>query len=306
MLYIMILALGIALLILPRLKRRQRYNYLQEFQQTQFVQSIVSEQQAVNLRSLTEQNMIELWRAAWDQLRKQLGRYPLFKLCTLMIALLLISLELNRRFVQGSAWFVTPFLMCLGFLCFYRWLQHRERRIFEDTFPDALNMMTSAISAGESIMHAILYVGNTLEGDIGDEFKAMGKRLQLGETPEAVFRKSCQRYPYPSFYLFVISLRINIQRGGQLKELMIQLNRIMFNARAMEKKKNALTSEARTSAKIVAAIPFVFLFLLQYISPENYQFVMFNPDGRLILYYVIASEAVGIGIVWGLMKSVTL
>jgi tight adherence protein B len=65
-----------------------------------------------------------------------------------------------------------------------------------------------------------------------------------------------------------------------------------------------MTAEARMSVKIVAAIPFFFLFLLQYLSPENYEFVMFNSAGRPILYYVLISEAIGIGIVWFLMKGV--
>lgn len=78
----------------------------------------------------------------------------------------------------------------------------------------------------------------------------------------------------------------------------------MFDARSINKKKYALTSEARISAKIVAAIPFLFLFLLQFISPENYDFVMFNERGKPILYYVLASEFIGISIVWLLMKGV--
>ena len=176
--------------------------------------------------------------------------------------------------------------------------------MFEESFPDALNMLTSAVSAGESIMHAIMFVGKSLDGEVGKEFKVMGDRLQLGESPDSVFRKSCRRFPYPSFQFFVITLRANMSRGGQLKDVMTRLNRLMFEARAIEKKKYALTSEARTSAKIVGAIPFFFLFMLQYLSPENYEFVMFNPAGRPILYYVLISEAIGMTIIWLLMKSV--
>jgi tight adherence protein B len=132
----------------------------------------------------------------------------------------------------------------------------------------------------------------------------MGQRLQLGEPVDDVFQKSCRRFPYPSFYFFIICLRANIQRGGQLKEIMTRLNRMMFNARAMDKKKLAMTAEARMSVKIVAAIPFLFLFLLQYLSPENYEFVMFHPSGRPILYYVLMSEFIGISIIWALMRKV--
>ncbi|MGC3834547.1 type II secretion system F family protein [Moritella viscosa] len=132
----------------------------------------------------------------------------------------------------------------------------------------------------------------------------MGERLQLGETPDKVFQKSCVRYPYPTFQFFVITLRANMQRGGQLKEIITRLNRLIFDSNAIEKKKYAMTSEARASAKIVGAIPFIFLFILQYLSPENFEFVMFSDSGKPILYYVLVSELIGMSIIWSLMKGV--
>lgn len=308
MLYLLFVVLGLVLLgysiFESRRNRRFRHTYLTEFNKTEFVHSLVTNQQAVDLASLLERGFIESLVLRWENFKKQLGAKPSLKLLLLVIFLLSFALFFNQTFLRASPFLVTPLLMIGGFIFFYRWMQGRERKLFETQFPDALNMLTGAVASGESIMHAILYVGDKLEGNIGREFHLMGKRLQLGETPDEVFRKSCRRYPYPSFYFFVITLRANMQRGGQLKDIMHRLNRTMFNARAIEKKKYALTSEARTSAKIVAAIPFVFLFMLQFLSPENYEFVMFNASGRVILYYMIASEAIGIGIVWALMKSV--
>lgn len=45
---------------------------------------------------------------------------------------------------------------------------------FEESFPDALNMMSSAVSAGEGIMQAVVFVGRSLDGKVGKEFKRMG------------------------------------------------------------------------------------------------------------------------------------
>ncbi|WP_417542971.1 type II secretion system F family protein [Methylophaga thalassica] len=304
MISLFVIGLGIALLILPWLKSKKTYDYLQEFNRTHFVSSMVSSQQAVDLSSLSERSSWELLKLKWQNFKRQLGAKPEVKLAAVTLLLGYGSIEFNHAFLRESVFIVTPLVVFAGLLMFYRWLQVREKKMFEESFPDALNMMTSAISAGESIMHAIIFVGDSLQGEIGQEFKRMGKRLQMGDSPDEVFRRSCRRYPYPSFYFFVISLRANMQRGGQLKEIMMRLNRMMFNARAIEKKKFALTSEARTSAKIVAAIPFFFLFMLQYLSPENFEFVMFNPSGKPILYYVLVSEFIGISIVWALMKSV--
>ena len=204
--------------------------------------------------------------------------------------------------IHASPYIVALISIVAGLSWGYVWLQEREKKQFNERFPDALNMLSSAVSAGESITHAIAFVGKKLEGDVGNEFKVMGERLQLGESPDEVFKKACVRFPYPAFRFFVITLRANMNRGGQLRDVISRLNRLMFDARAVERKKYALTSEARISAKIVCATPFFFLFILQFLSPENYEFVMFHAEGRPILYYVLISEAIGMLIIWGLLK----
>ncbi len=71
-----------------------------------------------------------------------------------------------------------------------------------------------------------------------------------------------------------------------------------------DKKKMAMTSEARISAKIVAVIPLAFCGLLSVISPDKLDFILYDPDGRGILYYVVGSEFLGLAVIWLLMKGV--
>ncbi|CCN45600.1 conserved hypothetical protein [Vibrio nigripulchritudo MADA3029] len=302
--WIALLIGGVCIILLNRNQTSKSNPYLEELNQTILVSSMDGDKQAVNLNSLTNESISEKLRRYVKTTRRQLGALPEIKAICFCIVLVLVGLYFNQNFVRGNQLIVIAVVEVVGIAFGLHWLQKRERNQFEDSFPDALNMLASAVSAGESIMHAISFVGKNLEGEVGREFKVMGERLQLGESPDTVFAKSCNRFPYPSFYFFVITLRANMQRGGQLKDIIMRLNRLMFDARAIEKKKFALTSEARTSAKIVAAIPFIFILMLKYMNPENYEFVMFNPEGRPILYYVLGSEFIGITIVWMLMKAV--
>ncbi|MCB5464379.1 pilus assembly protein TadB [Vibrio lentus] len=260
--------------------------------------------QVVNLKALEDATLAQRLTSTGLNFYWQLGSYAALKLGVIVTLCVLVSWYLNQTYLKMNQLSVSLVCVVTGTLICMSWLQTRERKQFEDIFPDALTMLASAVSAGEGLMQAIMFVGRTLEGDVGREFKKMGERLQVGEQADAVFTKSCQRFPYPSFRFFVITMRTNLQHGGQLKDVMSKLNRVMFSARAIEKKKFALTSEARISAKIVGVLPFFFLALLQYISPENFEFVMFNPEGRGILYYVILSECVGMGIIWLLMRGV--
>ena len=162
----------------------------------------------------------------------------------------------------------------------------------------------SAVTAGDSLMHAISYVGEVMHNPIGREFKLMGDRLKLGESPEVVLKRSCKNYPYSEFLFFTVTLRANIARGGQLKGVLTRLIRVLVDARTLEKKKMAMTSEARISAKIVAAIPMVFMVILNQINPSNVDFVLHDPEGRVVLFYVLGSELIGLFIVWLLVRGV--
>ena len=272
--------------------------------QTLFVSSMDEDHKAVNFTSLTGETISQKVKRRVNNVMLQLGKFALLKVFAFLVVVAFVSFYANDTFVRVNSIYALIIGELIGVAVGMSWLEQRQQKEFEMAFPDALNMLASAVSSGESLMHSIMFVGKTLEGSVGEEFKRMGERLQLGESPDSVFKKSCNRFPYRSFQFFVITLRANMQRGGQLKDVITRLNRLMFDARAIEKKKYALTSEARTSAKIVAAIPFFFLFILQYLSPENYDFVMNHPKGQPILYYMLISEAIGIGIIWSLMKGV--
>ncbi|NQZ92102.1 MAG: type II secretion system F family protein [Moritella sp.] len=295
---------GLLLLFLFLPKKKQQHNYLDMSNHTVFADTVYEDQQAVNIATLSDQTWSQKLSKLWLNCQRQLGPFALAKVILFAFSLAIVAMNINSSFIRASLPIVIASFEISGFIFGYFWLQRREKKQFEDAFPEALNMLTSAVSSGESIMHAIIFVGSALDGEVGKEFKLMGDRLRLGDSPDSVFKKSCNRFPYPAFQFFVITLQANMRHGGQLKEIMTRLNRLMFDARAIEKKKFALTSEARASAKIVGAIPFVFLFLLQYLSPENFEFVMFHPSGRPILYYVLISEAIGISIIWALMKGV--
>ncbi|MGF1911515.1 type II secretion system F family protein [Vibrio kasasachensis] len=295
---------GLLFVYLARVEhKKSAARYLKQANNSKLVGSIKLGS-AINLNSLRDETLEQKFSRLVKDTNRQLGVGAPLKFTIAVILLGFLSIYLNHSFVRGDPWLIFFLVECAGLYFGYGWLQKRERTQFDEAFPDALNMLTSAISSGESLMHAIIYVGSALHCEVGKEFKLMGERLQMGEAPEAVFRKASKRFPYPPFHFFVITMRANLQRGGQLKEVMSRLNRLMFDARAVDKKKYALTAEARASAKIVAAIPFIFLWLLQFLSPENYEYVMFDPAGRYILYYVLISEFIGISIVWKLMKGV--
>ncbi len=230
--------------------------------------------------------------------------YPnaLLKIVVFTVISSLLIFLVNEYFLRLS--FLKVFLLAepVLFLFFYIKLKELKKKSFQDNFPDALNILASAMSSGQSIVHAFDYVGKQLDNDVGNEFKYVANRLLIGEDPEEVLEKSCLRFPYLEYFFFVSSIRVNIARGGQLRDVIVRINRLVFSSRGIEKKKNALTSEARASAKIIAVLPILFLIIMRFFTPDNYEFIMYDDAGRPILFYVIGSIFIGFVIIWKILK----
>ncbi|EHR5764700.1 type II secretion system F family protein [Vibrio parahaemolyticus] len=240
----------------------------------------------------------------FKQLKKLLSPNAGLKLIGFFAASSIAVYCVNDWFFMFEYWKVLLALEPILFVMFILKLSGIQAQRFKDNFPDALNILSGALSSGQSIVHAFEYVGTQLENEVGEEFKKMSERLLIGEDPDDVLARSAASFPYVEYFFFAATIRINLSRGGQLKDVINRINRIMFEARAIEKKKNALTSEARASAKIIAALPVIFIMILKVTSPENYNFVMFEEGGKPIFYDVLVSEAIGFFFIYMILRGV--
>ena len=183
--------------------------------------------------------------------------------------------------------------------------QRRNRIVFNNVFPEVIQILVAASSSGAGLLQGLERCGQELTGQLGTEFRNIHRRLAIGEDPIAVFDESYTRYPYKEFYFFITIIRTNLSKGGQIKEVISRLGRVIADSSKMEKKKKAMTSEARMSAMIVACFPIGFFIFMKFTMPENFEFITTDPTGRYILYYVFGSVAFGMLIIWGLMRKST-
>lgn len=296
--------LGIVVLIFQYKNKRNKLNFF-EPKNNQVQPTKLVDQSVIDIKALTRISFRRRMLSYYYSIIVPLGRGASAKVIAYYTIFIVATGLINDYFFYLELWLVYPVLLLAITILGISLLRRLALKDFNDNFPDALNTMSSAITAGESLMHSIIYVGEQMvNSSIGREFKHMGERLQIGESPSVVLNRACIRFPYPEFIFFAITLRANIERGGQLRDIIQQLNRVMFNARSLDKKKKSMTAEARMSAKIVFAIPFLFLIFMRFFSPENFNFIFMDERGRMILYYVLASEAVGMFIISALMRGI--
>ncbi|EBD9783736.1 protein dehydratase, partial [Salmonella enterica] len=179
-----------------------------------------------------------------------------------------IGMFINTEYIKFNKFVVAIVLIVFLLVVFYKKGQKKLRVEFEDGFSEALTIINSSLSSGNTILYGIDKCGQKISGIVGEEFKMMSRRLSIGEEPQQIFLDSYEHLPYREYYFFILAVLLNINGGGQVKEVMSRLSKLITDSKVMERKKYAMTAEARMSVKVLACIPVGFTFILKILSPE--------------------------------------
>ncbi len=201
-------------------------------------------------------------------------------------------------FVLGLPYYLLPGVAVAGFFGLPRWfvLQKRKRRQkrFLEEFPNALDVIVRATRAGLPLNDGLRLIAAESAEPVRGEFRRVVEAQQMGlSVPEAV-AKMPDTMPCPEANFFAIVIQIQAQAGGNLSEALGNLSRVLRDRKKMKAKVNALSMEAKASAAIIGAMPFIVAFLVFLTSP-NYIVVLFSTStGHMLLAIAAVMMAMGI------------
>ena len=190
-------------------------------------------------------------------------------------------------FFLGAPLWALPGALLVGGLGLPRWFVsfRRTRRVkaFLEEFPNALDIIVRAVKSGLPLNDAIRLIANESPEPVRSEFRRIVDSQQMGmSVPDAAIRMS-ETMPCSEAGFFGIVIQIQSQAGGNLSEALGNLSRVLRDRKKMKAKVQALSMEAKASAVIIGALPFVVAFLV-YLSSPNYIMPLFTTNvGNLIL-----------------------
>jgi tight adherence protein B len=190
-------------------------------------------------------------------------------------------------FFLGAPLWALPGVLLAGGLGLPRWFVsfRRTRRVkaFLEEFPNALDIIVRAVKSGLPLNDAIRLIANESPEPVRSEFRRIVDSQQMGmSVPDAAMRMT-ETMPCSEAGFFGIVIQIQSQAGGNLSEALGNLSRVLRDRKKMKAKVQALSMEAKASAVIIGALPFV-VAVLVYLSSPNYIMPLFTTSvGNLIL-----------------------
>ncbi len=193
----------------------------------------------------------------------------------------------------------------LGFGLPHLYIRRRLRRRqlqFLKLFPEAIELMVRGLRAGLPIGESFQTVSRELPPPMGDTFATISQQTALGVPMEKALAEAAAKIDLTEFNFFVTTIILQRETGGNLGEILSNLADMLRQRQMMKLKIGALSSEARASAYIVGALPFVVFMMLSIISPQYLEPLYNDFRGNISL-------AVAAGMMFGggfIMKRMTM
>jgi len=187
----------------------------------------------------------------------------------------------------GAPLLILPGALLAGAFGLPRWFVsfRRARRVkaFLNEFPNALDIIVRAVKSGLPLNDGIRLIASEAPEPVRGEFRRIVESQQVGmSVPEAAMRMS-ETMPCSEAGFFGIVIQIQQQAGGNLSEALGNLSRVLRDRKKMKAKVQALSMEAKASAAIIGALPFIVAALV-YLTSPNYIMPLFTTStGHLIL-----------------------
>jgi len=187
---------------------------------------------------------------------------------------------------SGNIWitFAAAFAGALGFP---RWYvgNTRKRRFnrFLEELPNGVDIIVRGVKAGLPLGDCIKVVARESREPVATEFRKITETQIMGVSLAEAVAKMPERVPLAEANFFAIVVAIQQKAGGGLAEALGNLSKVLRGRKALKGKIKALSSEAKSSAMIIGAMPFGVGGIIFLIAPD-YIMMLFNTTaGNIII-----------------------
>jgi len=198
-----------------------------------------------------------------------------------------LSQNLIVTAVAGAIGFIIPKIIIKN-------LSMLRRKKFKDQLVDALMVMSSSLKAGMSLNQAFEVLVEEMPSPISDEFSLVIKENKMGVSLEECLAHLRERMPLEDLALITTAITVARETGGDLTEIFAQLVATIREKLKLERRVRVLTVQGRLQGFIMMVLPIAFGFFIYHTSPENFNILVNDKTGRMLLSIATVMEVLGI------------
>ncbi|MCB1387377.1 MAG: type II secretion system F family protein [Nitratireductor sp.] len=203
-----------------------------------------------------------------------LKKFALYHALYTVVATFAVLLATRSLLVPIAAFPIIAFVLPV------LWLRHRKNRKmtrFGKQLPEAIELITRSLKAGHPVPVALTMVAREMPDPIGTEFGMVVDEVTYGSDLVTALLSLYERTGHPDLPLLVSAVSIQSTTGGNLREILDSLSRVIRERLKMKAKVKAISAEGRMSAGFLSAMPVLLFIVLLTILPDYYGGIWHEP-----------------------------
>ena len=189
--------------------------------------------------------------------------------------------------------------LVVGFVAFQlpqAWVQYRikrRRRRFESRLVDLTIGLANGLRSGAALPQSLELITRDIGGPIGEEFGLLLHEYRLGvDLPDGLV-KLCRRMPTEDMQLLATAVRVTMQAGGSLAEVLDKISGTIRERIEFYEKLRTMTAQGRFEAIAMAVAPLLAFGILYLVDPELMKPFVTTTTGWMMFGVMICLEIVG-------------
>ncbi|HYJ89029.1 MAG TPA: type II secretion system F family protein [Pyrinomonadaceae bacterium] len=221
------------------------------------------------------------------------SRLVMFSMMAGMLAALSVSV------ISASIILMVVFgLMAASLPFIHVWWQRKKRfDAFLEHLPDALDLMSRALSAGHAFSEALHMVSAEMPEPISTEFRKTYEEQNLGLSLKLALENLNQRIPLLDLRMCVTAVLIQRETGGNLAEILEKVAYTIRERFRIMGDLKTLTTSSRMSAWLLCGLPIGVAVVITVMNPEYMSVLWKDSRGHYLIGAALFMQVTGMLII---------
>lgn len=169
----------------------------------------------------------------------------------------------------------------------------KRKAKFADQLLDAINLLSSSLKGGLSLLQALEVVVEEMPPPISQEFGLVVRENRMGVTFEESLERIKKRMDIEELGLIVNSILVARETGGDLTKVFGRLTVTIRDNRKLKENIKTLTLQGRMQGAIMSFLPIVFVMWVISVNKNHFDVMLQHDLGRMLLIIAVVLQVVG-------------
>ena len=182
------------------------------------------------------------------------------------------------------------------------WKRKKRFDAFLELLPDALDLMSRALSAGHAFSEALHMVSAEMPEPIATEFRKTYEEQNLGLSLKLALENLTQRIPLLDLRMCVTAVMIQRETGGNLAEILEKVAYTIRERFRIMGDLKTLTTSSRMSAWLLCGLPIFVTIVITIMNPEYMNILWRDQRGHYLIATAMFLQVTGMLIVRKILR----